>query len=205
MPDLSAAETALGYTFRDKSLLEQCFTHASCSQTCNNERLEFLGDAVLELYVTERLYRASGGTEGELTELRKRYVSREALSASEGRLGLLAFLRYNGDASALRGKTASNLYEAAVGAIYLDGGYGAAAQFLARTLVSHDEENYKSALQEYVQLRIQRMPVYDTREDETGFVSDVSAMGQSACGRGATKKLAEQAAAKLLFGKLTEQ
>ena len=129
MPEPSEAERALGYAFRDKALLHVCFTHASVAGEESNERLEFLGDAVLELYVTEKLYRDSGAREGELTELRKRFVSREALSAAEARLGLVRFLRYAGGEDALRGKTASNLYEAAVGAIYLDGGYAAACLY----------------------------------------------------------------------------
>ncbi len=205
MPERTPEEAALGYTFRDRALLTACFTHASVTGARNNERLEFLGDAVLELYVTEMLFRSSDAAEGALTERRKDFVAREALAASEARLGLMRYLRYAGNEENLRGKTSSNLYEAAVGAIYLDGGYRAAAEFLARTLVARDRENYKSALQEFVQLRIQKMPVYDTREDETGFVSEVCAMGQCAQGHGTTKKLAEQAAAKLLFGKLTEQ
>lgn len=199
------AERALGYSFRDKRLLKVCFTHASVADEESNERLEFLGDAVLELYVTEKLYRDSAAREGELTELRKRYVSREALSAAEEKLGLLAFLHYAGGEDALKGKTASNLYEAAVGAIYLDGGYAAAQTFLARTLIETDIGNYKTALQEFVQQREHATPVYETREEGDEFVCEVHALGAKACGRGGSKKLAEQAAAKLLIGKLTEQ
>lgn len=205
MPERSDAERVLGYTFVQKDLLRTCFTHASVAGEESNERLEFLGDAVLELYVTEKLYRDSGAREGQLTELRKRFVSREALEASEHRLGLLQYLRYAGGADALRGKTASNLYEAAVGAIYLDGGYRAAEEFLSRTLVEAETENYKSALQEYLQGRGYAAPVYETAADGALFVCEAHALGMDAQGRGATKKLAEQAAAKLLFGKVTEQ
>lgn len=205
MPDLARAEAALGYRFKEKALLRLCFTHASVSGEESNERLEFLGDAVLELYVTEKLYRDSSAREGQLTELRKRYVSREALEGAECRLGLLPYLRYAGGEDALRGKTASNLYEAAVGAIYLDGGYGAAADFLSRTLFEADTRNYKSLLQEYVQQRSHMTPVYDTCAEEGGFVCEARALGESAAGRGANKKLAEQAAAKSLYGKLMQQ
>ena len=205
MPELPDAERAIGYTFTDKALLRTCFTHASVAGQESNERLEFLGDAVLELYVTEKLYRDCAAREGELTELRKQYVSREALEEAERRLGLLRFLHYAGGADALRGKTASNLYEAVTGAIYLDGGYAAAEAFLARTLTGKSAENYKSALQELVQQREHTTPSYETAETENGFICEVHALGQSARGSGNSKKLAEQAAAKLLFGKLTEQ
>ena len=205
MPDLADAERALGYTFRNKALLSVCFTHASVAGEESNERLEFLGDAVIGLYVTDRLYRGSAASEGQLTERRKRYVSREALEEAEHRLGLLRYLRYAGGEDALRGKTASNLFEAAAGAIYLDGGWAAAEEFLSRTLVEADAPNYKTALQEYVQQRTHATPVYDSREDEDEFFCEVRALGRSAQGRGATKKLAEQAAARSLFGILTEQ
>lgn len=205
LSDLAGAEQALGYRFRDKRLLEICFTHASVTGEESNERLEFLGDAVLELYVTEKLYHSSAAREGELTELRKRYVSRDALSAAEEKLGLLSYLHYTGGEDALKGKTASNLYEAAVGAIYLDGGYAAAQKFLARTLTKTDIGNYKTALQEFMQQREHATPVYQTREEGDEFVCEVHALGANACGRGASKKLAEQAAAKLLIGKLTKQ
>ena len=205
--ELAAAEQALGYAFSDRELLKTCLTHASLvnSGEVSNERLEFLGDAVVELLVTEKLYRDVDAREGTLTELRKRYVSKGALERAEGRVGLMRFLHYAGGADALRGKTASNLFEAAVGAIYLDGGYRAAEEFLSRTLVEAGTENYKSALQEYLQGRGYAAPVYETAADGALFVCEAHALGMNAQGRGATKKLAEQAAAKLLFGKVTEQ
>ena len=113
---LRELEQKIGYKFRDFSLLERAMMHSSYTNERHlpkyqcNERLEFLGDAVLELYVTEKLYRDCAAREGELTELRKQYVSREALEEAERRLGLLRFLRYAGGADALRGKTASNLF-----------------------------------------------------------------------------------------------
>ena len=203
----AAAERAIGYTFRDKGLLVTSFTHASLTQKgyVSNERLEFLGDAVLELLVTERLYRDSDAREGELTELRKRYVSKSALERAERRLGVLKFLRYGSGEDALRGKTASNLIEAIVGAIYLDGGIEAARAFLTRTLEETDTENYKSALQEHTQKFDHTPPVYTTDAAEGGYTSTVCAMGRSASGAGATKKAAETAAAKKLYGILFGQ
>ena len=204
MPELSGAERALGYRFRDAALLERCFTHASVTGKENNERLEFLGDAVLELYVTEKVLSDASAREGELTRRRQRYVSRAALEDAAHRLGILSFLQYAGGEDVLRGKTASNLFEAAVGAIYLDGGYAAAAEFLSRTLAEREPENYKSLLQEYVQERARPTPVYEPRAAAGGFVCEVCALGGSAQGSGTTKRAAEQAAAKVLYGKLTQ-
>ena len=204
--ELAAAEQALGYAFSDRELLKSCLTHASLvnSGEVSNERLEFLGDAVVELLVTEKLYRDVDAREGTLTELRKRYVSKGALERAEGRVGLMRFLHYAGGADALRGKTASNLFEAAVGAIYLDGGMSAAKAFLARTLEETEPENFKSALQELVQKYEHATPVYETEAAENGYKSTVRALGREAQGAGTNKKAAEVAAAKILYGILSQ-
>lgn len=207
MPDLSAAEAAIGYTFSDKALLERCFRHSSVANrdgTQSNERLEFLGDAVVQLFVTDLLYRTDEGAEGTLTAKRQNYVSRDALERACGALGLTQFLSFTGELL-VGGKTSANLYEAVVGGIYLDGGYAAANQFLARTLLPAEEFNYKSALQEFVQARAKALPVYASCETQTGAVCTVSALGVSATAEAQSKKLAERAAAKLLFGKLSRQ
>ena len=96
--ELTAAEGAIGHTFSDRALLKMSFTHSSLavSGQQSNERLEFLGDAVLEILVTERLYHDVDAPEGTLTELRKRYVSKAALECAERRVGLMRFLRYAG-------------------------------------------------------------------------------------------------------------
>ena len=205
--ELAAAERALGYAFSDRELLKTCFTHASLVNggQVSNERLEFLGDAVLELLVTEKLYRDVDAREGTLTELRKQYVSKGALERAEEKIGLMRFLRYAGGEETVRGKTASNLFEAAVGAIYLDGGMAAARAFLARTLEATDTDNYKSALQEYVQKYEHVTPVYETVAGAEGYESTVRALGQTARGTGASKKAAETAAAKSLYRKLLRQ
>ena len=93
------AENAIGYSFRDKRLLKQCFTHttyANAKGCDHNERLEFLGDAVVGLYVTEELYRNTKSGEGKLTDLRKNYVSEEALNAAAEKAGLMQFLLVSG-------------------------------------------------------------------------------------------------------------
>lgn len=202
------AEEAIGYRFRDKELLKTCFTHTSYANLGgggHNERLEFLGDAVLELCVSEELFHRSGGDEGKLTELRKQYVSRSALECAEKRAGLMRFLRYSGGKSNVSGKTPSNLFEAVVAGIYLDGGMGEVKKFLSRFLAETQTENYKSLLQELVQKRPNSFPEYRVKEQDGKFVCTVSALGQSAKGEGESKKAAETAAAQALYHKLRKR
>ena len=205
---LSLIEEVLGYTFRDKQLLLTAFTHSSYAYQHgveSNERLEFLGDAVLQLAVTEMLLLTSKEDEGKLTELRKQYVSKPALEQAETRMNLMRFLRYSGGESNVGGKTRSNLFEATVGAIYLDGGLNAAKQFLRTHLSEIASENHKTVLQEYVQEREKTPPVYDVQEVEGGFECSVKALGASASGFGTSKKAAETEAARKLYQILVER
>ncbi len=202
----SAAEEALGHTFRDKKLLLSCFTHKSYANAfggAHNERLEFLGDAVLGLAVTEELFEASAEDEGKLTETRKRYVSQSALERAEARARLMRFLRYSGGEHNVGGKTASNLFEACVAGLYLDGGMEAVRPFLKKYLSEIETENYKSLLQEYVQERVQETPDYRVKQTDGGYDCTVKALGKSAKGTGASKKAAETAAARRLLEILT--
>ena len=204
----SLAEEALMHPFRDRGLLLTCFTHKSYANAFggeHNERLEFLGDAVLELAVTEKLFASRGEDEGKLTERRKGYVSQSALERAEKKAGLMRFLRYSGGGSNVGGKTASNLFEACVAGLYLDGGMDAVRKFLDKYIAEIDTENYKSRLQEYVQERVQEPPYYVTRETPDGFACEVAALGGRATGEGASKKAAETAAAKRLLELFTEQ
>ncbi len=196
------AERAIGYVFSDKALLKQCFTHKSFTNYCgesNNERLEFLGDAVLEFIVSEELFLKDDTDEGRMTEKRQRYVSREALTAAADKAGVLAFLRYAGGEDTISGKTPSNLFEAVIAGIYLDGGMNAARSFLKRFLEERDTDNYKSLLQEFVQERAKRAPVYTSETTDNGYRSTAFALGKQAEGFGLSKKLAECDAAEKLF------
>lgn len=198
----SLAERALGYTFQNKTLLKQCFTHKSYGESRKepyNERLEFLGDAVLQLAVSEALFLREDTDEGRMTETRKRYVSREALTQAAHKAGILEFMRYAGGEDTVGGKTPSNLFEAVIAGIYLDGGMNAARAFLKRFLEESEFCNYKSLLQEYVQERAKRPPEYVTRETENGYGCAVRALGKEAEGFGKSKKLAEVSAAENLL------
>lgn len=202
------AEEAIGYSFRDRELLLDCFTHSTYANNCggtSNERLEWLGDAVLALIVSERLYRMNASQEGALTNLRKQYVSRDALTPTAEALGLMRFLRHSGSGQNLGEKTPSSLLEAVIAGIYLDGGFLAAKQFLDEHFVFTPVADYKTALQEYVQERIQETPFYRTWGESGAFECEVSALGRCARGKGASKKEAETAAARALYAALTER
>lgn len=195
-------ERVIGYRFRDEKLLKRCFTHSSYSNLTgeeSNERLEFLGDSVLQLFVTHLLFEENPfKQEGDLTVQRQEYVSQEALTESEKKLNLMHFLRYSGKEGNVGGKTPSNLFEALVAGIYLDGGYESAKSFLTQFLARTEIKNYKSDLQELVQ-KHQETPVYAGLEKDGEYICTVTALGKSAEAVGENKKAAEKEAAKKLY------
>lgn len=206
--DLQEAELLIGYAFKDKELFKMALTHSSWTNAFggqNNERLEFLGDAVLELVVTETLYCGTVSGEGTLTGIRQQYVSQAALEEAAKRASLKNYMRYSGGADNVGGKTESNLFEAVLGAVYLDGGLRAARAFCRKFLKFKETENYKTLLQEYVQEKSRQIPRYETKETERGYVCTVYALGSKASGEGASKKAAQTQAAGRLFQELTEK
>ena len=164
-----------GYTFKDEALLKEALTTPAFRMdrpnATDNQRLEFLGDAVLGLLAAERLYTAfPGEAEGTLTIRRTHMVSALALCAAADRLGLVRRLRRNRRASALppHAKTIADAVEAIIGAAYLDGGFAAARKVFAALELSPDvaaepwEGNPKGELQIRAQaLRPSRHPVYE--------------------------------------------
>lgn len=215
----------ISYRFRDVSLLRLAMTHRSClsedsDHQESNERLEFLGDAVLGLVVTEALYRKyPEATEGELTKAKSYIVSREVLARRAGDLGLGKFLIIGeGEEQSGGRKRASILsdaFEALLGAIYLDGGLASSRRFINRHLLKELDEgshrfhyNYKSMLLEYAQGNGMRAPTYRTLK-ETGpdhqknFTVEVEVDGKIlGIGKGSRKKRAEQEAARQAVGEL---
>ena len=236
---LSELESALGYSFANPDLLLRALTHRSLANermlegaeeesggAGDNERLEFLGDAVLGLVVAEALFLLHPEwREGELTRVRARLVSRHHMAEVAGTLELGRHLRLSRgeDRSGLRrkGTVLSNTMEAVIGALFLDGDLdpvrvfvrrhvmGDAVEHLARELRSGAAlGNYKSALQEHLQAVHAGAPIYRVKS-ESGpdhhkrFLVEVRlrpAQGEPgkplARGMGSTKKLAEQDAAR---------
>jgi ribonuclease III len=170
--------------FKDLKLLITAFTHRSYinehkkTATEHNERLEFLGDAVLELIVTEYLYNNYQEPEGVLTNWRSALVRTESISAAAAREGFEPLLRLSrgekrGSVRA-RQQILANCYEAVIGAIYLEKGYKAAKSFIDKTLLPTLEEiltagswqDPKSRLQELVQSREGLTPIYKVLSEE---------------------------------------
>jgi len=241
--DVGELESALGYAFAKRELLVCALTHRSLANERNhavafevcaepavadgdNERLEFLGDAVLGLVVAQALYALHPEcSEGELTRLRSLLVSRQHMAHVARQIGLENHLRLGRgeERRGLRNKSTvlSNTMEAVMGALFLDGGLDPVRVFVNREVVARDAErlalelrsgealgNYKSALQERLQATRAGSPVYQVKR-ESGpdhrkrFLVEVGLKGVNgepgmplARGIGRTKKHAEQDAAR---------
>jgi ribonuclease-3 len=220
MADLSVLQERIGYAFKDESLLRTALTHSSRVNEEgggdeSNERLEFLGDAVLELSVSEELFaRFSQEREGRLTRLRARLVKEQALAALARTIHLSEFLLLGRGEESQGGRDRDSLladaFEAVLGAVFLDGGYAAGrdcVQLLYRdswpeTAVLPRTKDFKTTLQEYSQRHFRQRPVYtlmgmrgpDHAKDYEVVVSLPQGLEFSA--RGASKKKAEQNAAR---------
>ncbi len=182
-PDLSPLETATGIHFENRSLLERVFIHRSYlnehpgANSEHNERLEFLGDAVLELIVTEYLYKTLESREGELTNLRSALVRGQHLAELALSLDFGTYLMLSRGEEKSGGKEKhlllANTFEAYVGAIYLEHGYDVAKKFVTDTVLAQLpkilEENRhidpKGRFQELAQEQIGLTPTYRVLSD----------------------------------------
>jgi len=172
-------EKKIDASFKDKDLLKQAFTHRSYinenpgATLSHNERLEFLGDAVLELIVTDFLYKKySHYTEGELTAVRSALVNAVIIAEVAGSIGINDYLLLSKGEAKDNGKARqyilANTYEALIGALYLDQGYARVDQFVGKTLLPRTEEivskklwrDAKSLIQEKAQEFVQVTPLY---------------------------------------------
>ncbi len=213
---LTAAMDRLGYGFRDPGLFRLALTHPSAAAGGgpDNQRLEFLGDAVLELCVSDALYaRNPGLREGELTQLRASLVREESLAACARRFGLGARLTLDHGEAATGGRekpsVLADAMEAVLGAVYLDGGFDAAKALSDRMFGAYAaeqaEQNWKSALQEREQAEGRPTPSYAVVSEEgppharVFTVEARTERGDTATGRGPTKKQAEQDAARVIL------
>ncbi|HWZ65998.1 MAG TPA: ribonuclease III [Patescibacteria group bacterium] len=214
------AQATFGFTFNNPDLLVMAFTHRSYvnehknSVKEHNERLEFLGDAVLELAVTEFLYSNYSEPEGILTNWRAALVRTESISAAAGRLGFEAMLRLSrGERQGgerARAQILANSFEAVTGAIYLDQGYEVAKNFIHQNIISTFAEilnagswrDPKSHLQEVIQSGEGQTPTYRVLSEEgpdhdkvftLGVYVGPKLLGQ---GTGPSKQVAQQVAAE---------
>lgn len=221
---LAALEERLGVRFRDRSLLDLGLRHGSFSHERGRdpgksyERLEFLGDAVLSLVVSDELYRRHpDADEGGLAKQRARVVNEAALASIARRLNLGNYMLLGRGEEKGGGRQRPSLLadavESVIGAVYIDSGYGVAHHLVTRLLgelaevLQQEGEDFKSQLQERLQRRRQ-MPRYRITQEEgpdhaRTFVAIVEASGRPLGeGRGNSKKEAEQAAAAEALSRL---
>jgi ribonuclease-3 len=208
----------LGFYPRDIRIYEQALLHKSSSiksdkgRLLNNERLEFLGDAVLDTVVADILYhRFEGKREGFLTNTRSKIVSRETLNRVAEEIGLLGLVKFNTRQSAHNNYMGGNAFEALIGAIYLDKGYEVCKQFIENRIIgkyidvekiSRKEVNFKSKLIEWSQKNRMELSFvlleqgYDEFNSPT-FESEVIIEGiHAGKGKGYSKKESQQVAAQ---------
>lgn len=212
---ISPCEEALGYQFRDKALLELALTHASVARTRieSNERLEFLGDAILGAIICEILYhRFPEFPEGELTRIKSSLVSRTTCAVVASQLGLSRFLILGKGLlthQQIPSSILAGVFESVVAAVHLDGGPVAVQAFVERAMASVLEQeaepqltrNYKSLLQQMSQKQFGATPLYHVLDekgpDHSKCFKISAAIGSQVYGAawGASKKEAEQRAA----------
>ena len=219
--EFSEFESKIGFTFKNTALLEQAFTHRSYLNENrkpgkeHNERLEFLGDAVLELVVTEFLYeKYPNKPEGDLTSYRAALVNTVSISDAASKLGINDYLFLSRGESRDTGRARqiilANAFEALIGALYLDQGYDAAESFIASQLFHKTDEvvekrlwqDAKSRFQELSQEKNGITPMYQLLDQsgpdhsKTFLVGAYIGMEKVAAGEGRSKQEAEQAAAE---------
>lgn len=198
----------LDYRFKDKTILERALTHASKSDK-NYERLEFLGDGILDFVVGEYLFKHCPEDEGQLTVLRAHFVSENNLYMVFDQLDLEKEVKlgksYKGKLSkAIKG----DIVEAILAAIYLDSDLKTVTKIIEKwlaldTFKSVKNDNYKSQLQELIQANFKCKMQYDTQSSENGFISTFFMdEDEIASGSGSSKIEAEQAAAEKAIHKL---
>lgn len=218
-------EKTLGHSFSDRSLLRRALTHSSSTPAggVDNERLEFFGDAILDLIICEHLFAACPTeSEGVLTEIKSLIVRRGSLAQAARTLDLRSHLilgRSLSQQKELQASVYANVFEALVAALYLDGGYAVTARFvldclepiIAEARTESRYRNHKSDLQEYLQKKGREIPEYRILDSHgpdhrKTFTVAVFIGGEKwGGGEGSNKKNAEQQAAQNTLATLLEE
>ena len=210
----------IDYEFKDDKLIELALTHKSLS-TINNERLEFLGDAVLNLYVSERLFDTYENLkEGKLTRFKASIVSRENLQLVATEIGLSNHIKLGKGETLEENSILGNVLEAIIGAIFLDSSYARTIEVLDKLfqdnfleLVEEKElKDSKSTLQELLQKKYKSLPRYSLSNDSTNKLNKhfqiscfVDAADLTSHGEGKTRKKAELDAARNMLKLIESQ
>ena len=177
---LEQCQEILGYRFKNVKLLEIALIHASVAdhRLASNERLEFLGDAILGMVICHELYnRLEDSLEGHLTKIKSTLVSRRTCAKVADEIGLSDYLRVGKGMIKMRKLPLScraAAYESVIGAIYLDGGEKKVQKFILKTmkyfldksLTNHTEENFKSLLQQHAQQTLDTTPKYEVLDEK---------------------------------------
>ena len=219
---IEQCQEIIGYRFLDPQLLSVALTHASVAPTRaqSNERLEFLGDAVLGIVVCHELYRRENELlEGEMTKVKSVVVSRQTCARIAEELGIAKLMTLGkgmGSSSGLPMSILAAVFEAIIGAMYVDGGLAPAAEFVLKHVRPHLEEalanehqrNYKSVLQQHAQREWDTTPTYEVLDEKGPDHSKCFEVGVAIDGVrfpsawGMSKKEAEQEAARQALLKL---
>ena len=219
---LQKAQSLLEYTFRNPQLLKEALTHASIADNrlASNERMEFLGDAVLDLIICEALYlKFPEYFEGELTKIKSAVVSRRTcaeVSIETGLISLLVTGKGVGTGESMPLSLAAAVYESIVAAIYLDGGFDVVKQYVLRTMTPKIEaisatahqQNFKAILQQHSQKALGASPIYELLDEKGPDHSKCFEVCVCVDGKrfssawGPNKKMAEQKAALLALEEL---
>ena len=224
MDNLTTLQERLGYTFQNKELLIEALTHKSYKQPYNNERLEFLGDAVLDLIVGEYLYKKFRSyDEGKLSKMRASLVNEGGFTSLTNHIGLGEYIYLSNAEENNNGRSKSSLlsnaFEAVMGAIYLETGLDKVQEITIKLLehvhpdISLDSlfKDYKTSLQELTQAHYGTTPEYQLiaehgpdhkKEFEVAVIIDGKRYA-SACGK--SKKQAQQEAAQIALEMLNKE
>lgn len=214
----------LGYVFKDDSLLERALTHRSAGSG-HNERLEFLGDSIINFIMAEILFRAQpDAREGQLTRLRALLVRRDTLATVARELDLGMALKLGGGELKSGGRDRdsilSDALEAVVGAVYLDSGMDSCRELVERLFTEkiaqaqqrRGAKDAKTRLQERLQAKGLPLPTYEVVEvkgaphsQEFQVFCRVASLDNPTCGTGGSRRKAEQAAARLALERLDDQ
>ncbi len=221
MKEFEELEKTINYSFKDKALLSKALTHKSYKKPYSNERLEFLGDAVLNLVVGEYLYKKfPDSNEGELSKMRAGLVNEASFQILANRIELGKFILLSSSEERNKGRhkasILSDAFEAIMGAVFLESGI-IVVQKIALDLIEKEYENisldyllqdYKTSLQEITQALFAEIPEYKL-EKETGpdhqknFEVSIWIDGKTyGSATGKSKKIAQQAVAKIALNKI---
>ena len=206
---LKKLESKICYKYKEINLLELALIHKSSNNKINNERLEFLGDSILNLIISDYLYsNFPQVNEGLLTRMRSFIVKGDTLAKKASELGLLNFIKLSKGTANLSDQRKNSILEGSIesiiGSVYLDGGWKKANRFvlnlfkkeLSNIMPDQEFRDSKTELQELLQSKKMNIPNYVTQESKNGFNCEIVLNSKTFSANGVSKRTAETATAK---------